>query len=89
MAFVQVMELSTVAEINQDCLGFLKECASNLTTYKNLLGNILTLATVYGEKLDDSVIVDKKKMRKDFGVLTVFSSTSDDRIYIYASLLWH
>jgi len=68
VAFVQQMELSTVSEINQDCLAFLKDCTSNVATYKSLLGNLLTLATVYGEKLDDSVIADKKKMRKDFGV---------------------
>jgi len=69
VAFVRQLELSTISEINQDCLSFLKECISNVSTYKNLLGTVLTLATVYGEKLDDSVIADKKKMRKDFGVL--------------------
>ena len=68
IVFIQQIELSSVSEINSDCLTFLKECISNITTYRNLIGNILTLATVYGEKLDDSVIADKKKMRKDFGV---------------------
>lgn len=47
---------------------FLKDCTSNVATYKNLYGVILKFATVYGEKLDDSVIADKKRMRKDFGV---------------------
>jgi len=68
IAFVQRIELASVAEIHQDCLAFLKDCVSNVTTFKNMYGNLLTLATVYGEKLDDSVILDKKKMRKDFGV---------------------
>ena len=67
-AFVKQLELSSVAEINQDCLSFLKDCTSNTMTFKNLYGNLLALATVYGEKLDDCVIADKKKMRKDFGV---------------------
>ena len=83
VAFVQQMELSTVSEINQDCLAFLKDCISNVGTYKSLLGNVLTLATVYGEKLDDSVIADKKKMRKDFGVQSVRHATYD-RNYISA-----
>jgi len=83
VAFVQQMELSTVAEINQDCLAFLKDCTSNVATYKSLLGNVLTLATVYGEKLDDSVIADKKKMRKDFGVQSI-RYAAHNRNYISA-----
>jgi hypothetical protein len=65
---VKQLELSSVAEINQDCLVFLKDCISNTTTFKTLYANLLAVATVYGEKLDDCVIADKKKMRKDFGV---------------------
>lgn len=83
VAFVRQLELSTISEINQDCLSFLKECISNVSTYKNLLGNVLTLATVYGEKLDDSVIADKKKMRKDFGVRCLFLR-SNNRIRTFA-----
>lgn len=67
-AFIQQIELSSVPEINPECLAFLKECTSNLFAFKNLYSNVLAFATSYGEKLDDSVIVDKKKMRKDFGV---------------------
>ena len=62
------MALSSVSEVNKDCMTFLKDCTSNVATYKNLYGVILKFATVYGEKLDDSVIADKKRMRKDFGV---------------------
>ena len=69
--FVRQIELSSIADINQDCLVFLRECISNVAPFKTLIGNILTLATVYGEKLDDSVIADKKKMRKDFGVVKI------------------
>jgi hypothetical protein len=65
--FVSHMELSSIAEINQECLSFLKDCATNTVTFKSLWGNLLTFATVYGEKLDDCVISDKKKMRKEFG----------------------
>src|SRR5579859_7549993 len=61
-AFVQELELSSVEELNSECLAFLKDCVSNPATFKNLYGGILTLATVYGEKLEDSVIADKKKM---------------------------
>ena len=71
IAFVQVIELSSVEEINADCLAFLKDCVSNVATFKNIYGGILTLATVYGEKLEDSIIADKKKMRKDFGELYI------------------
>lgn len=71
IAFVQDIELSSVEELNSDCLAFLKDCVSNPATFKNLYGGILTLATVYGEKLEDSVIADKKKMRKDFGELYI------------------
>src|SRR5277367_3018796 len=78
-AFVKQLELSSVAEINQECLAFLKDCISNTTTYKNLYGNLLATATVYGEKLDDCVISDKKKMRKDFGVQCLFDSWADNR----------
>jgi hypothetical protein len=85
IAFVRQLELSTISEINQDCLSFLKECISNLSTYKNLLGNVLTLATVYGEKLDDSVIADKKKMRKDFGVrCPFFRSNNRIRTFVFS-----
>jgi hypothetical protein len=87
VAFVRQLELSTISEINQDCLSFLKECISNVSTYKNLLGNVLTLATVYGEKLDDSVIADKKKMRKDFGVGCPFFR-SNSRIRTFAFSPW-
>jgi len=68
IAFTQQIELSGVSEINQDCLAFIKECLSN-PAFKSLHLSVLTFASVYGEKLDDSVIADKKKMRKDFGVL--------------------
>ena len=67
-SFTQEIELSSVAEINHDCLAFIKDCISNVTTFKGLYGSLLKLATYYGEKLDDSVIADKRKMRKDFGV---------------------
>jgi hypothetical protein len=67
-AFIEQIELSSVADINQDCLSLLKDCTSNVSTFKNQYANLLRLATVYGEKLDDSVIADKKKMRRDFGV---------------------
>jgi hypothetical protein len=56
--------------MNHDCLSLLKECISNVPAFKNLYADLLKLATIYGEKLDDSVIVDKKKMRRDFGVIT-------------------
>ena len=68
IAFTHQLELSSVSEINTDCLAFVKECLSNTTTFKSYLLSVLTFATVYGEKLDDSVIADKRKMRKDFGV---------------------
>ena len=72
IAFIQQIELSSVAEINSDFLAFLKDCTSNTTAFKSVLGKLLTLATVYGEKLDDCVITEKKKMRKDFGVQAIF-----------------
>jgi hypothetical protein len=81
-AFIQQIELSSVPEINQECLGFLKDCTSNVSAFKNLYGNILAFATSYGEKLDDSVIVDKKKMRKDFGVRCISGSISHGRKFI-------
>jgi hypothetical protein len=68
--FIQQIELSSVAEMNHECLSLLKECISSVSAFKNLYADLLKLATVYGEKLDDSVIVDKKKMRRDFGVIT-------------------
>ena len=68
IAFIQQIELSSVAEINADCLSLLKDCVSNVPIFKNLYLSLLKFATAYGEKLDDSVIADKKKMRRDFGV---------------------
>src|SRR3981189_3230796 len=41
IAFVQVIELSSVEEINADCLAFLKDCVSNVATFKNIYGGIL------------------------------------------------
>jgi len=67
-SFIRQIELSSIPEINQDCLAFLKDCTSNNSSFKSLFGDLLSFATIYGEKLDDSVIADKKKMRKDFGV---------------------
>ena len=52
-------------------MAFLKDCVSNVATFKNIYGGLLTLATFYGEKLEDSVIADKKKMRKEFGELYI------------------
>ena len=69
IVFVRGIELSSVEETNADCLAFLKDCVSNVATFKNLYGSLLTLATVYGEKLEDSIMADKKKTRKDFGDL--------------------
>jgi hypothetical protein len=68
IAFIEQIELSSVAEINADCLSLLKDCVSNVPIFKNLYLSLLKFATAYGEKLDDSVIADKKKMRRDFGV---------------------
>jgi len=62
------IQLSSIAEINAESLTFLKDCATNVTAFKGMQAIILRLATVYGEKLDDTVIADKRKMRKDFGV---------------------
>ena len=47
-----------------------------------MLGALLKLSTVYGEKLDDTVIVDKKKMRKDFGVVSISPSTNNQELYL-------
>ena len=69
IAFVQDIEVSSIEETNADCLAFLKDCISNAATFKNLYSVLLTLATAYGEKLEDSIIADKKKTRKDFGDL--------------------
>jgi hypothetical protein len=63
-------------------MSFLKDSLSNPTHFKNLYAIILRLSTVYGEKLDDTVILDKKKMRRDFGVLLVFPLTYCQEIYI-------
>jgi hypothetical protein len=62
------IQLSSVVEISTEFLGFLKECTTNVAAFKAMYGAILRLGTVYGEKLDDSVIADKRKLRKEFGV---------------------
>lgn len=82
VVFIHQIELSSVAEINHDCLNLLKECISNVSAFKNLYADLLKLATIYGEKLDDSVIVDKKKMRRDFGVIT-YTTWLTCRNYIF------
>jgi hypothetical protein len=47
-----------------------------------MLGALLKLSTVYGEKLDDTVIVDKKKMRRDFGVVSIIPLTNNQELYL-------
>ena len=63
-------------------MSFLKDSLSNPIHFKNLYSAILRLSTVYGEKLDDTVILDKKKMRRDFGVPLVSPLTYCQEIYI-------
>lgn len=70
MIFTRQIELSSISEIHSEYLSLLKDCISNITTFRNMLGALLRLSTVYGEKLENTVIADKKKMRKDFGVLS-------------------
>lgn len=89
IAFLRQIELSSVSEINADCLSFLKDCTTNSAVYKNNYSSILRLATVYGEKLDDSVIADKRKMRKEFGVdpYNVYADQKDLYIRLLTLLL--
>jgi hypothetical protein len=47
-----------------------------------MLGTLLKLSTVYGEKLDDTVIADKKKMRRDFGVVSIIPLTNNQELYL-------
>jgi hypothetical protein len=75
VAFIRQIELSSISEIHTEYMSFLKDSLSNPIHFKNLYGAILRLSTVYGEKLDDTVILDKKKMRRDFGVLLVSTLT--------------
>lgn len=69
IAFMNQIELSSIVETSQDYLVLMKECVSNSVPFKNLHHSVLLLATIYGEKLENCINNDNKKLQRDFRVM--------------------
>lgn len=72
--YARSLEDDTMDEIWLDCMTFLKDLLANPFPHRQTLPSLLEFAAILGEKVDNTNFGEQRKMRRELGVSSAYST---------------